>query len=226
MRRLTRKKLKQDEFVSGVDKIIRWLTDNWRPVTTGLAAVTVVALIVWGVTSWKGSREDAASWELHQAVKAYNAQQKETPGARPSAEVRAAFEKVVDQFGRTKEADAARIYLARFDFESGKVEEAKKVLEKVAERHKGDALGRVATLDLIHMQVSSGQASEVIPRLRAMATGQDNALPRDVALYELASAYEKEKDAAQAREYYQKLIDEFPKSPYTRDARQKMAELG
>jgi predicted negative regulator of RcsB-dependent stress response len=226
MRRLTRKKLKQDEFVAVVDQIIGWLTDNWRPVAIGLATVTAAALIVWGVTSWKGSREDAASWALHQAVKTYNAQQKKTPGAAPTAEVRAAFEKVVERYGQTREADAARLYLARFDFEAGKVDQAKKALEKVAARHKGDALGRVATLDLIHMQVSSGQASEVIPRLRAMATGQDDALPRDVALYELASAYQAEKDAAQAREYFQKLIDEFPKSPYTRTARQKLTELG
>jgi len=227
MRRLTRKKLKQDEFVSGVDKIIRWLTENWRPVAIGLAAASAVFLIAWGVTLWTGSREDAASWALHQAVTAYKAQQEpKSTGQGSPEEARAAFEKVVKEYGQTKEADAARVYLARLDFEAGKTEAAKKALEEVARRHKGDALGAVATLNLIHMQVASGQASEVITRLRAMATGQDDSLPRDVALYELASAYEAEKDSAQAREYFQKLIDEFPKSPYTRTARQKLVELG
>ncbi len=224
MRRLTRKKLKQDEFVSGVDRMMRWLTENWRPVAAALGAATVVFLIAWGVFNVMSNREAAASWALHEAVSSYQAQQK-TPGSKPGAEVRAAFEKILKKYGRTKEADAARLYLARMDFEAGKLEEAKSALEKVAQRHKGDALGRVATLDLIHMRVASGQASEVIPELRAMATGQDDSLPRDVALYELASAYEAEKDAGQAREYYQKLIDEFPQSPYTRTARQKLVEL-
>ncbi len=226
MRRLTRKKLKQDDFVSGVDKIVRWLAENWRPVALALAGLTAVFLIIWGATSWMGSREEAASWALHEAVTTYQAQQKSSADAATLAEARAAFEKVVEKYGRTKEADVARIYLARMDFESGKVDEAKSALEKVAQRHKGDALGRVATLDLVHMRVASGQAAEVIAQLRAMATGQDDSLPRDVALHELASAYEAEKDVAQAREYYQKLIDEFPKSPYVRSARQKLVELG
>jgi len=226
MRRLTRKKLKQDEFVSGVDKIMRWLMENWRPVAVGLAALTAVFLIAWGAANWMGSREDAASWSLHEAVTAYQEQQEKAGDPAASVESRAAFEKVIDKYGRTKEADVARIYLARLDFEAGKVEEARSALEKVARRHKGDALGAVATLDLIHMRVASGQASEVIGQLRAMATGQDESLPRDVALFELGSAYEAEKDPAQAREYFQKLIDEFPKSPYVRTARQKLVELG
>jgi len=225
MRRLTRKKLKQDEFVSGVDRMMRWLTEHWRPVAAALAAAAVVFLIAWGVVNMMGNREAAASWALHEAVTAYQAQQK-TAGAKPGKDTRAAFEKILEKYGRTKEADAARLYLARMDFEAGKLEEAKSALEKVAQRHKGDALGRVATLDLIHMRVASGQAAELIPQLRAMATGQDDSLPRDVALYELASAYEAEKDAGQAREYYQKLIDEFPQSPYTRTARRKLVELG
>lgn len=226
MRRLTRKKLKQDEFVSGVDRMMRWLTDNWRPVSLALGAATLAFLIVWGVIHWKGSREAAASWALHQAVSTYQARQEKPGDTAASSEAREAFENILSRYGRTREADVARIYLARMDFEAGKTDQAKKALEQVARRHKGDALGRVATLDLIHMRVASGQAAEVVQQLLAMAAGKDDSLPRDVALYELASAYEAEKDAVHAREYFQKLIDEFPQSPYTRTARQKLVELG
>jgi len=223
MRRLTRKKLKQDEFVSVVDELVNWIIDNWKPLAAGLGAMCAIALLWWGISTWRGGREDAAAYALHEAVVSY--QEAQASGGDP-APARKQFEEILDRYGSTDQADVARVYLARMDFEAGRMDEAKAVLEKVAARHRGDAIGIAATLDLVRFRVASGQASEVVKELQAMAMGTDDRLPADMALYELALAFMAEHKTEQAREYLQKLMEEFPQSPYRSAAQQKLAELG
>ena len=59
-----------------------------------------------------------------------------------------------------------------------------------------------------------------------MVAGSDPRLPRDVALFELGQLYLSEQDPVQAGEYFQKLVEEFPESPYMNLARQKLVEIG
>ena len=84
----------------------------------------------------------------------------------------------------------------------------------------------IATLDLVHLRIAAGQATEVAVELEAMVSGSDPRLPRDVALYELGQLYLSEQDPVQATDYFQKLVDEFPESPYNQLARQQLMEIG
>ena len=59
-----------------------------------------------------------------------------------------------------------------------------------------------------------------------MVSGSNPDLPRDVALYELGQLYLAEQDPVQAGDYFQKLVDEFPESPYGNIARQRLMEIG
>ncbi|MCJ7442104.1 MAG: hypothetical protein MUO25_11075, partial [Thermoanaerobaculaceae bacterium] len=72
-RRLTRKQIKQDQFVSLVDRVFHWLGQNWRQAATGLGGVLAVALEWWGVTAFLGSRSDAAAQAMAQALETYGA---------------------------------------------------------------------------------------------------------------------------------------------------------
>ena len=100
------------------------------------------------------------------------------------------------------------------------------LLTKVAARGGDTTTVRLATLDLIHLRVAEGQGTEVAGELEAMIVGRDRSLPRDVALYELGALYVKEQRFDEAREYLQKLVDEFPESPYAGEAQRRLQELG
>jgi hypothetical protein len=50
-------------------------------------------------------------------------------------------------------------------------------------------------------------------------------LPQDVILGELAATQAQLGRKQEAIQSYQRIVDEFPQSPYARDARQKIAEL-
>lgn len=224
-RRITRKQLKEDEFVSVVDTAMHWFVDRWRPIAAGLAAVCAVALLWWLGGQWMGARADNASLALHEAVKLYEGDP--AAGVAPDpAGAETAFSEVVDSYGRTDQGDIARHYLARIMMSRGDMDAARQLLIGVADRQRGTALGRMATLTLIDLRVGSGQGAEVAPELEAMVAGQDPRLPRDVALFELASLYADEQRYEEARKYFQTLVDEFPESPYRSLASQRLTELG
>ena len=222
-RRITRKHLKENEFVSVMDTLIHWFTENWRPIAAAVSAVSVVALIWWGVSSWTGAKTEKASYSLSLAVSAYQTARAESGDL---SEARTQLEEVAAKFGRSDQADMARIYIAQLDIAAGDLDAARETLVQLVGRHRSDAIGRIASLDLIHLRVASGQGAEVAKELEAMVVGKDTRLPRDVALFELGEVFITEQDTEQAREYFQKLVDEFPESPYLAQARQRLAEIG
>lgn len=228
-RRITRKQLKQsDEFVSAVDSLMQWLTGAWRPIAAVIAVICVVAVGWWLFRLWSGSRADDASYALQHAINLYEGT--DTVGQlEPTGDAAAAESEllaVIEHHDRTDQADMARVYLARIHFDRGEVDAARDLLVGLAARHRDDAIGRLATLDLIHIRIASGQAAEVAAELEAMVVGSDPRLPRDVALYELGQLYLAEQNPGQAREYFEKLVEEFPESPYNTVARQRLMEIG
>ncbi len=223
MRRITRKQLKGDEFVSTMDVVVHWSTENWRPVAAVIGVAALVAVGWWSALSFGTSRAEKASYQLRQAVVAY--QDAQGDAARLD-QARTGLVAVVDQYGSSDQADMARVYVAQIDANKGDVDAARAALVKLTDSRKGDAIGRLAMLDLIHLRVASGQAAEVAKELETMVVGADRSLPRDAALFELAEIYVKEQDPGRAKEYFQKLVEEFPESAYLDPARQRLAEIG
>jgi len=228
-RRITRKQLKKDdEFVSAAELIFRWISENWRPLVAGIGAVCVLALLWWAVTLWTSSRAEEASLLLRQAVITFEGQT-EPDSLAPAGDVDAAelqFRQVMDSYGRSDQADMARLYLARIALSRGDRDEARTALVALSQRHPDNLIGRLANVDLINLRIASGQGTEVAGELEAMVTGQSTALPRDLALYQLGVLFEGEGQSDRARQHFEQLVEEFPESPYLVNARQRLSELG
>jgi predicted negative regulator of RcsB-dependent stress response len=227
-RRITRKQLKKDdEFVSAAEMIFRWTADNWRALIAGFGAVTIVALLWWAATSWIGARADDASLLLSQAVATFEGEP-DPVSLVPAGDVEAAeeqFRQVVQSYGRTDQADMARLYLARIALGRGKTDEARPMLVDLSSRHPDDVIGQLASYDLIKLRIASGEGAAVAAELETMVTAQSAGLPRDAALYQLGELLADEGRPDRARPYFELLIEEFPESPYLANARQWLAEL-
>ncbi len=228
-RRITRKQLKQDdEFVSAAEWIFRWIADNRRQLMAGIGAVFAAAIVWWGASAWMGTRTDDASLLLYHAVQTFEGDA--VAGTLvPGGDIDAAeieFQQVVDSYGRSDQADMARLYLARIALSRGQTDEARTVFVDLSQKHGDDLIGRLATLDLIDLRVASGQVDEVAGELEAMIVGQNEGLPRDVALYKLGEVFVTSGDPERARTYFERLVEEFPESPYIMNAQSRLNELG
>jgi len=232
-RRLTRKQIKQDQFVSLVDRVFHWLGQNWRQAATGLGGVLAVALVWWGVTAVLGSRSDAAAQAMAQALETYGAPV--GAAAPPDATVKfatdaerlaaseKAFQAVKSRYWLTPQARVATLFLARIAADRGDQAQAIKLLGEITSRRSGDPVVRLAMLDLIRLRLAKGEGMQLVPELEGMASGKDPRLPRDAALFQLARVWEREGKPEEASKLYRKLVEEFPDSPYRSEAQQHLA---
>jgi predicted negative regulator of RcsB-dependent stress response len=228
-RRITRKQLKKDdEFLSAAEVIFRWIADNAKALMAGTAAVVVVGLLWWAASGWMSSRSAAASLLFYQATQTFEGEA--TPGSlTPVGDLEAAeaqFQQVIDSYGRTGQADMARLYLARIALNRGQTDEARAAFVELAGEHGDDVIGRLANLDLINLRIASGQGAEVAADLEAMVAGRSAGLPRDAALYRLGELFVEEGQPEKARTYLEMLVEEFPESPFLTNAQQRLLELG
>lgn len=231
MRRLTRKQIKQDEFIGLVDRVVHWLGANWRQAVYGLGGAIVVALVVWGARTFLASRSEAAGEALSKAIATYaapvgaaapaDATLKFATDTERLAAAEKAFSEVRSKYSMTAEARLARLYLARIAMDRNDREKAIRELGELASKRSADPVVRMAMLNLVRLRVEKGEGAQLVPDLEAMVAGKDPRLPRDVALWQLARVYELDGKLDEASKLYRKLADEFPDSPYRGDAAQR-----
>jgi tetratricopeptide (TPR) repeat protein len=234
-RRLTRKQIKQDQFVSLVDRGAHWMGQNWRQAALGLGGAVALAVLYWGVSLLVAARGEAAATALSRALDTYNAPV--GAAAKADATLRfatdterldaadAAFKAVSSKFWLTPPARYAKLYIARIAADRGDTATAARLLGELASRRSSSPIVRLATLDLVRLRIAKGEGQQLAGDLEAMVAGKDPRLPRDLALFELAQMWEREGKPAEAAELYRKLVEDFPESPYRGDAQQRLSAV-
>ena len=234
-RRLTRKQIKQDQFVSLVDRSAHWMGQNWRQAALGLGGAVALAVLYWGVTALVAARGSAAATALTRALDTYNA----PVGAAAPADATlkfatdterldaadSAFKAVSSKYWLTSHARHAKLYTARIAADRGDSETAVRLLGELASRRSANPIVRLATLDLVRLRVAKGEGQQLVADLEAMISGKDPRLPRDLAMFELARMWEQEGKPDEAAKLYRKLVEDFPESPYRSDAQQRLTAV-
>jgi tetratricopeptide (TPR) repeat protein len=102
---------------------------------------------------------------------------------------------------------------------------AQDVLTRAARDGKA-VVAAAAEIDAARLLVARGKTTEAIERLKRAIELPNSAAPKDALLFALAEIYENSGSAADARATYQRLLTEYPESPYRADARQKIPTAG
>jgi TolA-binding protein len=236
--RLTRKEIKRDDFTSAVGRGVEYAESHVMTIVYAVVGVLVLVAIGVGISYWRANQAQSAGEALAKAVKIYQApvvtaDAKPTDPTTPSfateeahrAAARKALQKVRDSYGSTNAADVANLYLAQIDAEEGKLAEARKIWQDFVDAHPKHMLGAEARLNLIHLDREQGKGEDVVKQLRAMLEKGDTPVPQDVLLHELGATLEQLKRPQEAAQSYQRILDEFPQSPYRSEAQQKVAAL-
>jgi len=84
---------------------------------------------------------------------------------------------------------------------------------------------QMAKLGLAEAQAQTGQYDEAIATFRDLSQRKDGPLPVDGVLLRLARIYVEAGKKTEAEQTFNRLVEEFPDSPFTPDARKELDQL-
>ena len=230
--RLTRKEIKhdirEDEVRNVLVRVFDFLQERPREAAGIAGACVALVLAVIGLFAYLDRRGEAANEELAAALKIAAAPVNEED-ARPEDPQEPSFATEEAKRTRVKEAfgevgggvagDVSGLFLADAAASEGDAETARAIWESFLAEHEDHVLALSVRLNLIHLDRQNGRAQEVADQLQSELDSATRTLPEDVLLFELAQTLEALDQADEARDLYQRILDEHPKSPYTTEAR-------
>lgn len=230
--RLKRKDIKHDKFIEDVGLAYGFAGRHRKALTAAVIGIVVVVAGIWGFFIWQNAREDRAQARLAEAIAIFQApvgdaaQLQTTQPVYASEEEKIAkatpiLQEIVDDYGMTDAADVAKLYLARIAVSRGDIASARPALEELAREKSSPVISAGARIALLQLEMEESP-QEAIARLEKEVADQTSVVPKDAALSLLAQAYERVNDPAKARATYQRLVNEYPDSPYAIDAQNKL----
>ena len=243
-KRLTTKEIKhdirEDEVRTFLGRIFQTLAEKPTLVLGIVAGVFAVALAIAAIFAILDSRRQAAIDKLTAAVETYGAPiagEEGTAGEDPDgpvfaseeerrAEAKEAFEDVRGGFAAGAAGGVASLYLADIALNEGDAERARAIWEEFLTANEGHILALSVRLNLIHLDRDQGRAAEVAEALEKELADPAKTLPEDVILFELAETRDALGEREAALELYQRIVDEYPQSPYVARARQMTTSAG
>jgi tetratricopeptide (TPR) repeat protein len=226
-KKITRKQLKRNDLVETMGKTVDYVSHHRKGVTEGIVAASVVVLLIGGFLVLRAYRENQAGKDLSAGLAALDVPIAGTPAAAGAMktfatvevrnkEVNSALRKAADHPGTSAGRAAALILAAR-----EKPPNAGEVFARTAREAKAEVAAS-AELDAARLLASQGKKTEAIDRLKRAIESPASAAPKDALLFALGQVYEDSGSASDARATFQRLITDYPNSPYRNDARQKI----
>jgi tetratricopeptide (TPR) repeat protein len=229
MAKLSRRDLKRNELAETMNRGVDYVSVHRKGVTEIIAIGAGVVVLAAGFVLFRSFRENEAGRELSAGLAALDAPLAGTPAAAtaprtfPTAAER--DKEALDHLRKaaaskgTVAGRAAGVILAARD---PKAPESADRLARAARAGRAE-ISAAAELDQARLLAASGKTTEAIDRLKRAIESPEAAAPKDAMMFALAQVYEQAGAAADARATYQRLISDYPNSPYRADARQKIS---
>ncbi len=230
MSRLTRKEMKRDEVLEGAARLMHLLQEHARTLLLGLAAVALAALLVAGWFALDQRRETQANEALSRALELFRA---EIDAAAPnpndplaptfgseadrSRAAKAAFEAVRTEHGSSKVAAVAAGYLAEIAAGEGDEETARALWAEVSGRPE-TALDIELWVNRLAADRAAGRSDAVLSELQGLLGDGSTSVPEVILLDQMAETLLALDRGAEARDIYQRILDEHPGSAYAQRA--------
>jgi outer membrane protein assembly factor BamD (BamD/ComL family) len=107
----------------------------------------------------------------------------------------------------------------------GRPVEAAAVYDEVIKRAGEGFYGQVSRLGLAQARARSGQYDQAINDFKSLAQRKDGPLPIDGVLMQLGQTYLEAGKKSDAQQTFNRLVEEYPSSPYSAEARQQLDSL-
>jgi tetratricopeptide (TPR) repeat protein len=234
MSHLTRKELKRDEVREGMFTAVEWLGDHGRTILIGVGGVLALAVVTVLLIGVIGNRSERAQEQLAEALRTYTAPinatspdptNEDDPSFANEAERRARarelFAAANERYGSTTAGRIAGVYLGEIAARDGDLARARELWEAFLAKENENAMAATVRLNLLSLDRQEKGAAAVEESLRQALDGE-SPVPADVLLYELGVTLEAAGKAEDAREVFQRLVDEHPASAFASEARGRL----
>ena len=238
MKRTERQHLKENELRAFALQARDTIEARRRETTAIIVVAAVVAVVAIGYFAWRERVKTKAHGLLAQAMTVQDARVGPPPApGTPAGALYFPTERERSQAALTKFKVAADAYpstdagiYARYQQgatalglgdTSGAIAAYQQVIEKA-----GDGFyGQMARLGLAEAQARAGQFDSAINTFKELAQRKDGPLPIDGILMQLGRTYLEAGKRADAQQTFNRLVEEYPESPFTGDARKELETL-
>jgi len=217
-KRLTRKQIKQDKFVTIYFKVVDYINLNSKLVTgiaLGIAAVVIISILFMRS---KRTAEMNASVELTKArveLAGYNAE--------TAIDI---LKNMADNYSGTKSAGRGVFYLANIYFEQNKYDEALTYYNKYLDDYSDDVILASSSFSGIGACFEQKEAYlEAAQYYKKGADKYDKHFEAPEQLMSAARCFKLANNKTEALKMYQTIIDKYPESKVKKDAEFFLSEL-
>ena len=214
------------------------LSGRRKETTTLVVAVVIVGALAAGYLGWREHVQTKAHGLLAQAMAVQDARVGPPPApGTPAGGLFFPTERERSQAALTKLKVAADAYpstdagiYARYQegatsLALGSTPGAIAAYEQVVKEAGDGFYGQMARLGLAEAQARAGQYDTAINTFKELAQRKDGPLPVDGILMQLGRTYLEAGKRADAQQTFNRLVEEYPESPFTGDARKEIETL-
>lgn len=234
-----RHQLKENAFAAMVMRGVAAATANSQRLIILSSIVVVLVAAIGGYLYLRKGQADRAGERFGEAIATQQAAivpASTLPGATqaagtfPTEQARdeaalEAFQAVASEFAGTEVGTAAQYHAAAALMALDRYAEAETTYQAVV-GGAASVYAAAARLGLAEAYARQDRFGEATTLLIDLAAQRDGALPVDGVLMQLADVHVKAGQKAEARAVFQRVVDEFPQSPYVPQARQQLTLLG
>lgn len=242
MKRTERHHLKENEVASTVARAKEAYETYRKPILVGVAALAVIVVLAVALIAWRSQTASQARVMLADAMAAERAQVAPAPvpgttapapppaGSYPTEKARneaalAKFTAVATAYPSSDAGIAAQYHAAAMLTALGRSTEALRRYQDVLDRSGSSVYGQMSRLGLADAWVASGQYDQAITVYKEMSANKDGYLPVDGILMQLGRAYGAAGKRVDARQTFKRIVDEFPQSAYSAEAKRAMEQI-
>jgi TolA-binding protein len=244
MKRIERRKLKENDFAESVARARTVIAQRQRDITVLVVVIVAAVAVVGGFLGWRASRNAKATDLLATALAKAEAPvvtpPAPAPGSPPPVQQPGTFRterermeaalplflQAADKYPNTDAGLTARYRAAGILAELGRYREAEQRYQEVIARAGSSSLyGRTARLGLAEAQLAQQKNDAAVATLKELSTDSNSQLPLDGVLMQLGRACQQAGKKDEATRAFTRIVDEFPQSLYAGDAKEKIAEL-
>src|SRR5258708_34671552 len=238
MKTKERHHLKENELRNFAVQAGQTMAERRKETTTLIVAAAVVAALAIGYFGWRDHVQTKAHGLLAQAMAVQDARVGPPPApGTPAGGLYFPTERERSQAALTKFKIAADAYpstdagvYARYQegatsLALGRPPGAITAYEQVIKESGDDFYGQMARLGLAEAQVRAGQYDPAINTFKELAQRKDGPLPVDGILMQLGRTYLEAGKRSDAQQTFNRLVEEYPESPFTGDARKEIETL-